>query len=83
MNAECHPERLPSPGIDLESVVGCRMEKHLLATAAERVKKQVKPEHWQMFQSLTCSSTGHRASCPRVTGERGAGLSANIAWGRC
>jgi RNA polymerase sigma factor (sigma-70 family) len=43
-------ESIPDPaGIDLEAVWDEEWEKHLLATATEQVKQQVKPEHYQMF----------------------------------
>ena len=43
-------ERIPDPaGVDLEAVWDEEWEKHLLATATERVKQQVNPEHYQMF----------------------------------
>ena len=43
-------ERIPDPaGIDLEAVWDEEWKKHLLAAATERVKHQVKPEHYQMF----------------------------------
>jgi len=43
-------ERIPDPaGVELEAVWDEEWQKHLLATATERVKQQVKPEHYQMF----------------------------------
>jgi RNA polymerase sigma-70 factor (ECF subfamily) len=43
-------ERIPDPaGVDLEALWDEEWQRHLLATATERVKHQVKPEHWQMF----------------------------------
>ena len=43
-------ERVPDPAVaDLEAVWDAEWEKHLLAAATERVKRQVKAEHFQMF----------------------------------
>lgn len=43
-------ERVPDPaGMDLEAVWNEEWQHYLLAMASERVKQQVKPEHWQMF----------------------------------
>jgi RNA polymerase sigma-70 factor (ECF subfamily) len=43
-------ERIPDPaGVDLEAVWDEEWQNHLLATATQRVKQRVKPEHYQMF----------------------------------
>jgi RNA polymerase sigma factor (sigma-70 family) len=43
-------ERLPDPaGVDLEAVWDEEWEKHLLATALERLKRRVDPEQLQVF----------------------------------
>ena len=43
-------ERIPDPrGDPLEAVWDEEWQKHLLASATERVKRQVKAEHFQMF----------------------------------
>lgn len=42
-------ERLPDPAADLEAMWDEEWEKHLLTIATERVKRQVKAEHFQMF----------------------------------
>ena len=43
-------ERVSDPAVpDLEAVWDAEWEKHLLAAATERVKRQVKAEHFQMF----------------------------------
>ncbi len=42
-------DRIPDPGLDLEAVWNEEWENNLLAAAAERVKRQVDPEQYQLF----------------------------------
>jgi len=42
-------DRIPDPGLDLEAVWNEEWENNLLAAAAERVKRQVDPEQFQLF----------------------------------
>ncbi len=42
-------EHIPDPGLDLEAVWNEEWESNLLAAAAERVKRQVDPEQYQLF----------------------------------
>ena len=46
----CEIERIPDPaGVALDAVWQAEWEKHLMAAALERVKGQVSPRHFQMF----------------------------------
>ena len=43
-------ERIPDPaGLDLDAIWDAEWEKHLFEAAIERVKTQVKPKHYQIF----------------------------------
>src|SRR5206468_10918007 len=42
-------DRIPDPGVDLEAVWNEEWENNLLVAAAERVKRQVDPEQFQLF----------------------------------
>ena len=42
-------DRIPDPGLDLEAVWNEEWENNLLVAAAERVKRQVDPEQYQLF----------------------------------
>jgi RNA polymerase sigma-70 factor (ECF subfamily) len=42
-------DRIPDPGMDLEAVWNEEWENNLLAAAAGRVKRQVDPEQFQLF----------------------------------
>ena len=42
-------DRIPDPGLDLEAVWNAEWENNLLVAAAERVKRQVDPEQFQLF----------------------------------
>jgi len=45
-----HIDSLPDPaGGDLEAIWDAEWERHLFNAAVERVKKQVNPEHYQLF----------------------------------
>ena len=49
LNAE-HIESVPDPaGCDLEAIWDEEWEKHLFNAAVANIKKQVKPEHYQLF----------------------------------
>jgi RNA polymerase sigma-70 factor (ECF subfamily) len=48
-------ERIPDPGgVGLEAVWEAEWEKHVLAAALERVKRQVSPRQFQMFDLQVC-----------------------------
>ena len=42
-------DRIPDPGLDLEAVWNEEWENNVLVAAAERVKRQVDPEQYQLF----------------------------------
>src|SRR5213594_693867 len=42
-------DRIPDPGLDLEAVWNEEWENNLLVAAGERVKRQVDPEQYQLF----------------------------------